>query len=154
VQKYAQYCPKIPYLAGRPAVASGLLRMSTHSLDLLHRPDLPALIARWQREVTPAELRADYEALLAAADNAACPRWLLDLRRREDLTEPTVNTWFGQTFAPALRGRYHEPVRLAFLVSPLRAEQPVMAVVSAADADCEIATFIDEAAAHDWLARS
>ena len=127
--------------------------MSNHGLDILHRPDLPALIARWQHEVTPAELRAHYEALLAAADAAACARWLLDLRRREDLTEPTVNAWFGQTFAPALRGRYPEAVRLAFLVSPLRAGQPVTAVVSAADADCEIATFIDEAAAHEWLAR-
>ena len=127
--------------------------MLNHGLDLLHRPDLPVLIARWHREVSPAELRAGYEALLVAADAAACGRWLLDLRRREDLTEPTVNAWFSQTFAPALRGRYPEAVRLAFLVSPLRAGQPVMAVVSAADADCEIATFIDEAAAHDWLAR-
>lgn len=127
--------------------------MSNHGLDILHRPDLPALIARWQHEVTPAELRANYEALLAAADAAVCARWLLDLRRREDLTEPTVNKWFGQTFAPALRGRYPEAVRMAFLVSPLRAGQPVTAVVSAADADCEIATFIDEAAAHAWLAR-
>ena len=127
--------------------------MLNHGLDLLHRPDLPVLIARWHREVSPAELRAGYEALLVAADAAACGRWLLDLRRREDLTEPSVTAWFSQTFAPALRGRYPEAVRLAFLVSPLRAGQPVMAVVSAADADCEIATFIDEAAAHDWLAR-
>jgi hypothetical protein len=127
--------------------------MLNHGLDILHRPDLPALIARWQHEVSPAELRAHYEALLAAADAAACARWLLDLRRREDLTEPTVNAWFSETFAPSLRGRYPEAVRLAFLVSPLRAGQSVVAVVSAADTDCEIATFIDEAAAHDWLAR-
>ncbi len=127
--------------------------MLNHGLDLLHRPDLPVLIARWHREVSPAELRAGYEALLVAADAAACGRWLLDLRRREDLTEPTVNAWFSQTFAPGLRGRYPEAVRLAFLVSPLRAGQPITAVVSAADTDCEIATFIDEAAAHDWLAR-
>ena len=127
--------------------------MSNHGLDLLHRPDLPALIARWHREVTPAELQAGYQQVLAAADEAACNRWLLDLRRREDLTEPTVNAWFSQTFAPALRGRYAEAVRLAFLVSPLRAGQAVMAVVSAADSDCKIATFIDEAAAQDWLAR-
>ena len=128
--------------------------MHNHSLDLLHRPDLPALIARWQRAVTPTELRAGYEAILVAADAAGCARWLLDLRRREDLTEPTVNAWFGEVFAPGLRGRYPEPVRLAFLVSPLRAGQPVVAIVSAATADCEIATFTDEAAAHAWLART
>jgi hypothetical protein len=126
--------------------------MNNHGLDLLHRPDLPALIARWHRAVTPAELRAGYESILVKADAACCARWLLDLRRREDLTEPTVNTWFGEVFAPGLRGRYPEPVRLAFLVSPLRAGQPVTAIVSAATTDCEIATFTDEAAAHAWLA--
>ena len=127
--------------------------MSTLGLDLLHRPDLPALIARWHREVTPAELQAGYETLLAAADSAGCGRWLLDLRRRDDLTEPAVNHWFGSVFAPGLRGRYAEAARLAFLVSPLRAGRPVTAMVSAANTDCEIATFTDEAAAHTWLAR-
>lgn len=65
-----------------------------------------------------------------------------------------MNTWFGKTFAPALRGRYPEAVRLAFLVSPLRAGQPVTAIVSAADTDCQIATFIDEAVAYYWLAQN
>jgi hypothetical protein len=36
-------------------------------------------------------------------------------------------------------------------VSPLRAQQPVTAVVSAAEADCLIATFTEEAAACHWL---
>ncbi|OGX91143.1 hypothetical protein [Hymenobacter coccineus] len=128
--------------------------MSNYGLDLVYRPDLPALIARWQREVTPYELQTGYQAVLAAADAAGCSRWLLDLRRREDVTEPAVNTWFGTTFAPELRERYGAPVRLAFLVSPLRAQQAVTAVVSAADADCRIATFTDEAAAHFWLAQA
>ena len=125
--------------------------MSTIGLDLLHRPDLPAIIARWQRTVSPAELQAGYEAVLAAADAATCGRWLLDLRRREDLTEPTVNAWFSTHFAPTLRGRYPEAARLAFLVSPLRADEPVTAVVAATD--CEVATFTDEATAHVWLSR-
>lgn len=128
--------------------------MSNYGLDLVYRPDLPALIARWQREVTPQELQAGYQAVLTAADAAGCSRWLLDLRRREDVVEPAVNAWFGTTFAPALRGRYGAPVRLAFLVSPLRAQRAVTAVVSAADADCRIATFTDEAAAHTWLAQA
>lgn len=127
--------------------------MSNHGLDLVYRADLPALIARWQREITPQELQAGYQAVLDAADAASCNRWLLDLRRREDVIEPVVNAWFGTTFAPSLRGRYAAPVRLAFLVSPLRAQQPVTAMVSAADADCCIATFTDEASAHAWLER-
>ena len=125
--------------------------MLAHGLDLLYRPDLPALIARWQRNVLPAELQAGYEALRELADASACHRWLLDLRRRDDLTEPTLNAWFSDVYAPLLRGRYPRPVRLAFLVSPLRAAEPVMARVSPHTSDCLIATFTDEAGAFAWL---
>jgi hypothetical protein len=114
---------------------------------------LGLVIARWQRDIAPAELRGDYLAIRAVADEAACGRWLLDLRRRDDITEPTVNHWFSSEFAPGLCGRYAAPARLAFLVSPLRARQPVTAMVSAADADCQLATFTDEAQAYQWLAR-
>jgi hypothetical protein len=126
--------------------------MQACGVDLVYRPDLPAIIARWQRAVTPAELQTGYELLLQVADDARCGRWLLDLRRREDLTEPTVNAWFSREFAPALRGRYAEAVRLAFLISPLRAQQTVTAIVSATNTDCHIATFTDEAVAYNWLA--
>lgn len=126
--------------------------MSVPSLTLLYRPDLGLVIARWQRETTPAELRHDYVAIRALADEARCGQWLLDLRRREDVTEPLVNVWFGHEFAPSLRGRYEAPARLAFLVSPLRAQQPVMATVSAAETDCLVATFVEEAVACHWLA--
>ena len=125
--------------------------MSAPSITLAHRSDLGLVIARWQREITPAELRHDYLAIRTAADAAGCGQWLLDMRRREDVTEPQVNGWFGHEFAPSLRGRYAAPARLAFLVSPLRAQQPVTAVVSAAEADCLIATFTEEAAACHWL---
>lgn len=125
--------------------------MHAPGLDLLHRPDLPALIARWQHEVSPAALQTHYEALRQLADDTACHRWLLDLRRRGDLTEPAVNAWFGQVFAPSLRGRFVSPARLAFLVSPLRADEPITAQVSTTTADCAIATFTNEAAAYQWL---
>ena len=125
--------------------------MSAPSLALAHRPDLSLVIARWQREITPAELRTDYLAIRAVADAAGCGHWLLDLRRRDDIIEPVVNAWFGHEFAPSLRGRYAAPARLAFLVSPLRAQQPVMTRVTAAEADCLIATFTEEAAAYTWL---
>jgi hypothetical protein len=65
--------------------------MSAPSLTLAHRPDLGLVIARWQREITPAELRTDYLAIRAAADAAGCGHWLLDLRRRDDIIEPVVN---------------------------------------------------------------
>jgi hypothetical protein len=125
--------------------------MSGPSITLTHRPDLGLVIARWQRDIAPAELRGDYLAIRAVADEAACGRWLLDLRRRDDITEPTVNHWVGYEFAPSLRGRYAAPARLAYLVSPLRAQQPVLVEVSAEESDCLIATFTEEAAACDWL---
>ena len=125
--------------------------MSGPSITLSHRPDLGLVIARWQRDIAPAELRGDYLAIRAVADEAGCGRWLLDLRRRDDITEPTVNHWVGHEFAPSLRGRYATPTRLAFLVSPLRAQQPVLVEVSAEEADCLIETFTEEAAACDWL---
>jgi hypothetical protein len=125
--------------------------MSALSLILTHRADLGLVIARWQRDTTPAELRGEYLAIRAVADAAGCGHWLLDLRRRDDVTEPTVNQWFSREFAPSLRGRYAAPARLAFLVSPLRAQQPVAAGVVVARADCLIATFTEEAAACDWL---
>jgi len=136
----------------RPPLFFTVQPMLASGLTLAHRPDLGVLIARWQREVTPAELQSGYLAIRAAADAADCGQWLLDLRRREDVIEPAVNAWFGREFAPSLRGRYERAARLAFLVSPRRAQQPVTAMVSAADTDCQLATFMDEAEAYRWLA--
>jgi hypothetical protein len=127
--------------------------MFAPGLTLAYRPDLGLVIARWQHEVTPTELQSGYLAIRAAADEAHCSQWLLDLRRREDVIEPAVNAWFSREFAPSLHKRYGRAACLAFLVSPLRAQQPVTAMVSAADADCQLATFTDEAAAYEWLAR-
>ena len=127
--------------------------MVAPGLTLAYRPDLGLVIARWQREVTPAELQSGYLAIREAADEAHCAAWLLDLRRRDDVIEPVVNRWFSREFAPSLRGRYERAARLAFLVSPLRAQHAVTAMVSAADADCQLATLIDEAQAYHWLAR-
>lgn len=67
------------------------------------------------------------------------------------LTDPGINYWFSYEFLPSLCGRYPRPVHLAFLVSPLRAQEPVKADVLPEAADCEIATFTEEAAAYAWL---
>lgn len=131
--------------------------MTDHGLDILNRPDLPAIVARWQREITPQELQAGYHSILAAADACGCWRWLLDLRRREELATPDVNRWVEEVFLPQLHGRYAQPVRIAFLISPRRAQQladapgaeaPTKPIVHAH----QQTTFIDEAAAYTWLA--
>jgi hypothetical protein len=126
--------------------------MFAPGLTLAYRPDLGLVIARWQREVSASELQSGYLAIRDKADEARCGRWLLDLRRREDMIEPVINAWFSYEFLLSLRGRYEAPARLAFLVSPQRAQQPVRATVLATEANCQVATFTDEAAAYHWLA--
>lgn len=97
--------------------------MSEFGLEITPRPDLPAVVARWQREITTPELKAGYFTILEAADALGCWRWLLDLRRRAELSSPELTTWVNTEFFPKLVRRYPAPVRLAFLASPLRAAQ-------------------------------
>ena len=135
--------------------------MPPFGLEITPRPDLPAVVARWQREITAPELQAGYFAILAAADALGCWRWLLDLRRRDELATPALTAWINTDFFPRLAHRYPAPVRLAFLVSPLRAAQEESAssatAISARPADPGAsyltALFTDEAAAYQWLAR-
>lgn len=126
--------------------------MVAPGLTLAHRPDLGLVIARWQREVSSAELQSGYLAIRAVADEARCGQWLLDLRRREDMIEPAINAWFSHEFLTSLRGRYAAPARLAFLISPLRAQQTVTAAVPTDEADCQVTICTDEAEAYRWLA--
>ena len=57
--------------------------MPDFGLQITPRPDLPAIVARRQREITVPELQAGYFAILAAADAhgcstcAAAKSWLL-----------------------------------------------------------------------------
>ena len=133
--------------------------MSNIGLDITPRPDLPAVVARWQREISETELHDGYFAILAAADTLVCWRWLLDLRRREELATPALTRWMSHDFFPRLVGRFSSPVRIAFLVSPLRAQQQASdssAATISAKSRLEqgylIGLFTDEAAAYQWLA--
>ena len=133
--------------------------MPNFGLEITPRPDLPAIVARWQREITEPELQAGYLAILAAADATGCWRWLLDLRRRDELASPALTAWVNTDFFPRLLGRYAAPVRIAFLASPLRAvlEQSPSSVAAISaivrlEQDYFTALFTDEAAAYQWLA--
>lgn len=133
--------------------------MSDFGLQITPRPDLSAIIARWQREITEPELQRGYLAILDAGDALGCWRWLLDLRRREELASPALGSWMHDDFFPPLVGRYAAPVRIAFLISPLRAAQKKSdnsAAGLSADHRPEYGyqscLFTDEAAAHRWLA--
>lgn len=132
--------------------------MLNHGLEITPRPDLPAVVARWQREITVPELKAGYFAILDTADALGCWRWLLDLRRREELATPELTAWMNTDFFPQLARRYAQPVRIAFLASPLRALQEQsdssVATISARSQPAHgyaTALFTDEAAAYSWL---
>ena len=134
--------------------------MPDFGLEITPRPDLPAIVARWQREITESELQHGYLGILAAGDALGCWRWLLDLRRREELATPALTAWVNTEFFPRLRLRYPAPVRIAFLISPLRAatEQSASsaAVLSATprpDQGYHTALLTDEANAYHWLAQ-
>ena len=134
--------------------------MHSYGLEITPRPDLPAIVARWQREITASELQAGYFAILAAADELGCWRWLLDLRRREELASPALTNWMNADFFPQLVSRYANPVRIAFLISPLRAahgqSDSSVAVISATarpDSSYFTSLFTDEAIAYQWLAQ-
>ena len=133
--------------------------MEAFGLEITPRPDLPAIVARWQREITASELQAGYFAILAAADALGCWRWLLDLRRRDELTSPELAAWLHADFFPQLPQRYPQPVRIAFLVSPRRAQQEqsassvaTIASTTQASHGYSTALFTEEAAAYQWLA--
>ena len=129
--------------------------MLLHGLDINYRPDLPAIVARWQREVATEELQAGYQAVLDLADLVHCARWLLDLRRRNNLSDPEITAWITDVFMAQLTGRYAHPARLAFLVSPSRASELPTALSAPAfnaTANYQMGIFIDEATAYDWLA--
>ncbi|WP_426058803.1 hypothetical protein [Hymenobacter sp. B1770] len=134
--------------------------MPNFGLEITPRPDLPAIVARWQREITAYELKAGYYAVLDAADGHRCWRWLLDLRRREELATPELDAWLETDFFTLLPNRYAAPVRIAFLVSPLRALQAQsassVATISSKQDPTQgyhTALFTDEAAAYYWLAQ-
>jgi len=133
--------------------------MSDFGLEITLRPDLPAVVARWQREIAVPGLQAGYFAVLNAADALGCWRWLLGVRRRNELATPELTTWMNAEFFPKLVRRYAQPVRVAFLFSPLRALQEQSASSAATistnprpNQGYFTALFTDEAAAHRWLA--
>ena len=113
------------------------------------------MVARWHREITPTELKAGYEAVLTNADDCGCWRWLLDIRRRNNSSSTEAQEWIEGDFFPRLAGRYEQPVRMAFLISPARQqylrEQAAQNTVVADG--YTTATFIDEADAFAWLAQ-
>jgi hypothetical protein len=69
-----------------------------------YRPDLNILVVRWHQDAANEVLQADYLAMLAAAEEHGCGRWLLDVRRREG-NDPAMSAWASQVFYPLAASR-------------------------------------------------
>lgn len=139
----------IPYLGG----------MSSSALTLTPRPDLGILVARWADDAPTALLQDDYAALLAVAHQHQLARWLLDVRRRDQLN-PELGEWTTHVFYPQAAGRLAPlPLRIAVHCSPGRLsvyqddpdQQRYLDYGLAADRPYKLHLFIEEGPAIDWL---
>ncbi|AMJ65178.1 hypothetical protein [Hymenobacter sp. PAMC 26628] len=133
----------------RTAPATAALPLETDFLRLAYRPDVHQLVARWRQQGPVAELRRGYRALLAAAEAAACPYWVVDVRSRDAL-DAAATRWLTDTFLPLLPARLASPVYLAYLVSP-RHLAVLGAAAATAGAEARVAFFAEEGPLNQWL---
>lgn len=130
---------------------------STNCLHVTYRPDVDQLAGRWQRSVSEAELHAGYEALRQAARHHACRYWLIDSRRR---TSRTLNgpEWVTTQLLPRVQRELGGgPLYVCFVVLPdylqaMSATHPAALPAPATTGPVQFARFLDEGAAHAWLA--
>ncbi len=130
----------------RTALAAAPAPLETDFLRLAYRPDVHQLVARWRRPVSGAELRRGYRALLAA-ETAACPYWVVDVRGRNAL-DAAATHWFTDTFLPLLPARLASPVYLACLAAPRHLAALGAAGVPAAGA--QVAFLAEEGPLNQW----
>ncbi|GAB3839363.1 hypothetical protein [Hymenobacter jeollabukensis] len=129
------------------------------SCSIQYRPDLQVLVARWPADAPFAQLQADFEALLLASVAHRAHRWLLDVRRREDLA-PELAEWTTHDFFPrAAAALGAPPLRIATLASPARMavyeqsefQRRTLAYGQEATRPYRLQLFGDEGGAMQWL---
>lgn len=133
--------------------------MSTSTCSIVYRPDLGVVVARWLEDAPFAQLQADFMTLLREAEQHAVARWLLDVRRRDQLSTELAD-WTTSIFYPqAADHLLPQQLRISVLCSPTR-----MAIYEASDEQKEYLTyglsnertyrmrlFGDEGSAMQWL---
>ena len=124
-------------------------------LEIIHRPDLDVLVARWLRPIELPELQRGYELLLAEAIGRGCRRWLLDVRRRLN-THQVGAQWMVSSLLPRLGPQLGGRTRLAYLLAPIylrdEAADAVFPPPTYFDGKPFIADrFVEEQAAIVWL---
>lgn len=129
------------------------------SCSFTHRPDLGLLIARWPSDAPIPQLQADFAALLQLAIETSTSRWLLDVRRRDEL-QPEFADWTVRSFFPQAAAQLApQPLRIAALCSPGRltvydssSDQKLLLAEGMAPAQTyRLRLFLDEGATMEWL---
>ncbi|UOQ55317.1 hypothetical protein [Hymenobacter cellulosivorans] len=127
--------------------------------SILYRPDLHLLIVRWPGDAPVPQLQADFEAVLQEAEQHGVARWLLDVRRRDQLN-PELGQWTNYTFYPLASTRLAPlPLRIAVLCSPTRLtiydsdaqQREYLTYGLSAERPYQLRLFGDEGAAMQWL---
>ncbi|MBX0291152.1 hypothetical protein K3G63_11910 [Hymenobacter sp. HSC-4F20] len=133
--------------------------MSDAECNITARPDLGILVARWTADAPATELRAQYATILASAQQHQLSRWLLDVRRRDQL-DPEIGQWTTHVFYPEVaRVLAPLPVRLGVLCSPARLaiynqaadQHQFLSYGLAAERPYQLQLFIEEGTALAWL---
>ncbi|MCC3158405.1 hypothetical protein LJ737_14240 [Hymenobacter sp. 15J16-1T3B] len=129
------------------------------SCSIQYRSDLQVLVVRWPADAPLPQLQADFEAVLHAAASHQAHRWLLDVRRREDLA-PELAHWTTHDFFPRAAAQLGAPpLRIATLASPTRMlvyerdeyQRRTLAYGQADSRPYRLLLFGDEGAAMQWL---
>ena len=122
-------------------------------LEIIYRPDLDMLVARWPRAIGLPELQRGYELLLAGAIGCGCRRWLLDVRRRLN-THQLGAQWMMSSLLSRLGPQLGGRTRLAYLLAPiyLRAADAAFPPPAYFNGKPFVADrFVEEQAATVWL---
>ncbi|MDU0369322.1 hypothetical protein ACFPAF_02850 [Hymenobacter endophyticus] len=131
----------------------------TSALSLTPRPDLHALVARWSDDGSTAQLQQDYVHILAVAQEHHLAKWLLDVRRRDQLN-PELGRWTTHEFYPrAASSLEPQQLRIAVLCSPVRlavyeadpSQQQYLAYGLEPGRNYDLRLFIEEGVAMEWL---
>ena len=129
------------------------------SCAITYRPDLHVLVARWPGDAPVPQLQADFEAILREAEQQQADRWLLDVRRRDQLN-PEFGHWANYAFYPMASARLApRALRIAVLCSPVRLalyaadtrQQEYLSYGLATERPYQLRLFGDEGYAMKWL---
>ena len=127
-------------------------------LNCVYRPDLDILTVRWLTDEQAATTAGDYESLLLLPEARRTANWLFDVRRRP-YTNAASAHWVVTDWLPRAAALCPAPLRLAYLVAPVRAAElegdtPIGAEVRPATLPGHpylLRAFTDEGAAVRWL---